>query len=212
MNNKCLVDNCNNKPYSKKGYCKKHYQQIRRIGFVRRTCRDDNEFILKDNSYYEIELYDMEGNIVNKAIIDIEKYDDCRNHKWHFDDSTGYTVTQIDGKKIYLHRFIFGECKEFVDHINRNRLDCRKNNLREVNPQVSCFNQNMYSNNTSGVKGVSFYKKNGTWEAYIRLDKKIHLGKYDDFEDAIYVRLKAEKEYFGEEFAPQRHLFEQYKI
>jgi hypothetical protein len=41
--------------------------------------------------------------------------------------------------------------------------------------------------------------------------KKIHLGSYENIEDAIVARLKAEKEYFGD-FAPQRHLFKEYNI
>lgn len=48
--------------------------------------------------------------------------------------------------------------------------------------------------------------------ARIVLDKKdIYLGRYSNKEDAIKARLEAEIKYFGE-FAPQRHLFEQYGI
>ena len=51
--------------------------------------------------------------------------------------------------------------------------------------------------NTSGFKGVSWDKKRKRWEAYIHFKyKKIHLGLYDDIEDAIKARLKAEEEYF----------------
>ena len=42
--------------------------------------------------------------------------------------------------------------------------------------------------------------------------KRTYLRRYNNFEEAVIVRLKAELQYWGEDFAPQRHLFEQYKI
>lgn len=56
------------------------------------------------------------------------------------------------------------------------------------------------------------YKKSCGWIAYIHKDKKQKLlGVFDDINDAIVARLKAEKEIFAE-FAPQQHLYNQYKI
>ena len=50
------------------------------------------------------------------------------------------------------------------------------------------------------------------WQVYISINKqRTHLGYFDNKEDAIKTRLKAEIKYYGE-FAPQRHLFEQYNI
>ena len=51
------------------------------------------------------------------------------------------------------------------------------------------------------------------YRAYITVNKKwIHLGIFNNLEEAIIVRLKAELKYFGIDFAPQRHLFEKYNI
>ena len=48
--------------------------------------------------------------------------------------------------------------------------------------------------------------------SYININgRQIHLGLFQNKEDAIKIRLKAEAKYYGE-FAPQKHLFEQYKI
>lgn len=57
------------------------------------------------------------------------------------------------------------------------------------------------------------YSKDGyKWEAYIQLNKKRKsLGYFNNKEDAIKARLEAEAIYY-KEFAPQRHLFEQYGI
>lgn len=47
--------------------------------------------------------------------------------------------------------------------------------------------------------GVSFNKKSYKWEAYIGIDnKRINLGKFNDFEDAVSARKEAEEKYFGE--------------
>lgn len=45
------------------------------------------------------------------------------------------------------------------DHINRNELDNRKENLREASPQQNVFNSSIAKNNTSGITGVHYDKK-----------------------------------------------------
>jgi len=53
----------------------------------------------------------------------------------------------------------------------------------------------------------------GKWCSRIKHDDiDYYLGVHSDKEEAIKIRLKAELKYFGLEFAPQRHLFEQYGI
>jgi hypothetical protein len=85
-----------------------------------------------------------------------------------------------------------------VDHNNRNRLDCRKSNLRIVSYQQNGFNKGKQSNNTSGYPGVSWNKRQEAWEAYISFNrKKISLGKYLDKEDAIKARRNGEVKYYG---------------
>ena len=76
----------------------------------------------------------------------------------------------------------------------------------DYNPENCCwrdrswqqYNQRQQCKNTSGKTGVSFYKAGCVWEAYIHKDgKKIDLGKYKLFEDAVEAREQAELEYFG---------------
>ena len=67
----CQVEGCSNKHYGK-GYCQKHYNQVRKYGkILTRTRKDPNEIIVYDN-YAEIVLYDNYGKEINKALIDLD--------------------------------------------------------------------------------------------------------------------------------------------
>lgn len=89
---------------------------------------------------------------------------------------------------------------------------------RKYNKYLECLEwekENMYPKRSlSGIIGVTPVKDSNPqkWKAYITVNKKnINLGSYFDKNDAIIARLNAEREYWGE-FAPQRHLFEEYGI
>ena len=124
---------------------------------------------------------------------------------WDIDNSTGYakTIDRVDKTgKLYLHRLVMGCTKgdnTIIDHINRNKIDCQKKNLRFVNDTQSAINKGIKSNNTSGKVGVSWNKDFNKWESYITVDKKrFHLGLFDSFDEAEKVRIAAEEKYFGE--------------
>ena len=116
-----------------------------------------------------------------------------------------------------LHRFIMGlgrteEDNRIVDHINRNKLDNRKCNLRISDKTGNNRNVGLQKNNKSGITGVRWDKQTNKWKAEITVNyKNIYLGIFDSKEDAIKRRLIAEKKYFGE-YAPQQHLFNEYDI
>lgn len=136
---------------------------------------------------------------------DKEDYNLVSRYCWDIDNSNGYakTIDRVNKTgKLYLHRLVMG-CKKgddiIIDHINRNRIDCRKNNLRMVNETQSAINKGIKINNTSGKTGVSWSKDFNKWESYITVDKKRkHLGLFDDFKEAERVRIEAEEKYFGE--------------
>ena len=151
-------------------------------------------------------------------IFDKEDYNNIKNIYWNKTNKgyiRGYYKQQNSNKRkaIFLHKYLFNDFdnKFVIDHINRNKSDNRRENLRICNQQENVFNSSIPKNNTSGFIGV--YKvSNSTWEASIMIDREtIKLGRYKNIEDAIVARLKAEKEYFGD-FAPQRHLFKEYNI
>ena len=100
-----------------------------------------------------------------------------------------------------IHRLLLGATnpKMQVDHINGNKLDNRKENLRLATNQQNQHNVGKRKNNTSGYKGVSWYRKRKKWKAAIKHNKKsIHLGYYDTPEEASRAYDKAAVEFFGE--------------
>lgn len=166
--------------------------------------------------------YDLNGefgigycsNTGNKFYFDLEDYDIIKDYCWNETViSTGYHALQARdvnaGKMIRMH-YLFG-CKGW-DHIDRNPLNNRRNNLRMATIKENSINKKRYKNNTSGIIGISWESDRSKWKAFIKIDgKESRLGNFLNKEDAIKARLEAEAKYYGE-FAPQRHLFEQYGI
>lgn len=146
---------------------------------------------------------------------DIEDYDKIKDYYWY--NNHGYVGTRKYRNNrfeyIYMHRLIMNaEPDDIVDHINRNKLDNRKLNLRTTNDSGNAMNTSIAKNNTSGVIGVLFVNNRNVWMAQITVNyQNIHLGCFINKDDAIKSRLQAEAKYYGE-FAPQRHLFEKYGI
>ena len=99
-----------------------------------------------------------------------------------------------------------------VDHIDGNTLNNRRNNL-QICSQKENVRKSQNPKTISGVTGVIVESRSKKWLARIHLGKHQtkYLGLYNELQDAIVARLKAEKEYFGD-FAPQKNLFKQYNI
>lgn len=124
----------------------------------------------------------------------------CRSDK-------GYWHIRVDGELHYRSRlawfYMTGEWPtKFVDHRDRERQNDRWKNLRLATNQDNIRNSKLRIDNSSGVKGVYWMKRHRSWQASIRVDKKLlHLGNYKDLGDAALARRAAELKYFGE-FAP----------
>lgn len=178
--------------------CKRHSGQYYEMGrLYKRTVFDPNEIVLKDK-FAEVILYNAKHEEVARSKIDLEDVERVEQYKWGY--TNGYCIN--NSNQVFLHNFILNRKPsedDVVDHINRNRLDNRRSNLRVVDYRMNGFNKGMQSNNTSGYVGVSWDKGKGKWEASIKSNrKKIFLGYYDDIKDAAQAREKAELKYFGE--------------
>lgn len=170
-----------------------------------------NLIIGKKNSRYNTyELIDNEYYIGHtqsgkEFYFDKEDYNLVSKYCWDIDSQNGYakTIDKINNTgKLYLHRLIMN-CKKgdgiIIDHIDRNRIDCRKSNLRPVSNSQNTMNSCIRSDNTSGVRGVHWDNRRNKWVAMITANQQdIFLGYYEEFKDAENARKIGEEKYFGE--------------
>jgi hypothetical protein len=81
-----------------------------------------------------------------------------------------------------------------IDHINGNRADNRLCNLRDTDSATNGKNQRLGVNNKSGVNGVHFDRNR--WVARIKVAGKVkHLGRFENFEDAVAARREADRRF-----------------
>jgi hypothetical protein len=78
-------------------------------------------------------------------------------HYWGIDGS-GYVATKINGKSVRLHTILVClQRGQVTDHMNGNKLDNRRCNLRAVSPRINSYNSPVRKNSKSGVKNVYLY-------------------------------------------------------
>ena len=126
--------------------------------------------------------------------------DDCdywvMKHKWHI-AAGGYAMSRYKSEVIYLHLLIAKVMclTGLIDHIDRNKLNCKRENLRSATIAQNVSNQKLHSNNTTGYKGVSFDSKRQKWRACIMLNRRTnHIGYfYDEITAAKAYDLEARK-------------------
>lgn len=129
-------------------------------------------------------------------------------------DSNGYayrTVGTACGptrttQDIYVHRVLCSvEPAGKVDHVNRNRLDNRRSNLRPASAGENADNASIRKDNTSGVKGVSWDKRCAKWSAQIQhRGQYIWIGYFDTKEEAATAYRERANELKGDYACPDR--------
>jgi len=114
--------------------------------------------------------------------------------------SYGYLHGTILGKNLSAHRaawtLYYGKWPTMIlDHINGDVADNRIANLREVSSQENVMNAKRSADNTSGVTGVSWHKRDMRWQAQIQAGGKFqHLGQFTNLQDAVDARKQAERD------------------
>lgn len=113
-------------------------------------------------------------------LIDKNDYNKICNYTWSI-DSCGYPSAMFKSKKTRLHRILIDVPKGKVcDHINQNKLDNRKANLRVTSYSKNTINAPIRKTNTSGYKGVSLDKRRGTYQVTVdRGDKRYYIGAFE---------------------------------
>lgn len=159
--------------------------------------------IINFGSFSKIVLKNANGDVVGQAIVDSEDIEAVSKHKWHLINS-GYVIGYDDTNqtKFLLHNFLMGVKDGFVvDHINGNKLDNRRANLRHFTQSENVLTAKISSRNKTGKKGVSLITKPGSrakYRAQIIVNGELHrLGTYTDFREAVKARQEAELKYLG---------------
>ena len=126
-----------------------------------------------ENDYALIPLYNRKG-FFKWAKCDLEDADRISKYKWHVNNA-GYAKSS---RHELMHREILCyKGKLDVDHINQDRLDNRRENLRVVSRSANA--QNCKSGGKSKYLGVSLKKSSGKWHTQISFNwKKIHGGYF----------------------------------
>jgi predicted GIY-YIG superfamily endonuclease len=114
------------------------------------------------------------------AIIDTEDIGRVSQYSW-CTDNTGYALARINGKRVYMHRWLLGlnYRSQIVDHINGNKLDNRRSNLK-AGTQAENLRNRAKCDSISGYRGLTYLPKNSKpWNLYLGIgNKKISLGNY----------------------------------
>lgn len=203
----CGIDSETKNVYNRKEIgclCDKHWEQWRRLRKFMdnnpRSIFDPNEIRLCDG-YAEIDTYDAYGNVVTTFKLDLEDVPKLSGHKWRtvFKNEKPYLFTgNQKSERIYFHRLIF-PTENQIDHISGDTSDNRKCNLREASIQENMKNLSKKSNNTSGIRGVSFDNRRQNWKCDFTFEKmRIYIKAFPSIEEAVYARYLLEKAFLKE--------------
>lgn len=137
-----------------------------------------------DNSYYAW-VYTKPTKASYCARVEIGDLDLVSKYRWYI--KSGYAVTSIGGKRVKMHHLILGvpQAGFEVDHINHDKMDNRRSNLRIV----------AANDNKKNQEGKGYRKRGNRYEAYIGLNgKQKSLGSYDTAVEAHAAYKRAQQE------------------
>lgn len=143
------------------------------------------------------------------ACVSDEDYETLSQFAW-YESKKGYPTTGIylgkygekyRTKQVFMHRMIMGDTKGlYVDHMNRDPLDNRRENLRVATHSQNLVNRKFYKGKTDiGVYKNDPKKENSHWYFHVSLNGKTHKGfGFKTKEEAMQARNKKAIELYGE--------------
>ena len=117
-----------------------------------------------------------------QAIVDDEDYEFLSQFKWHYNNGYAWITRRVGGKctKITMHNLIIkSSLGNVVDHINKNPLDNRKENLREASYQLNRLNSNQ--------KNYSWHKLHNKYIVTVGKEGKSYHGGYFSTEEEAKI-------------------------
>lgn len=141
------------------------------------------------------------------ALVDKEWHARLSLCKWYYDGRYARRkASRVNGRQsvIFMHREILGisDTKLSVDHVNRDKLDNRRQNLRLASGTENNMNRAKFSTNTSGYKGVTWHKGIKKWQAQMGYKgKNIYIGSFSSAKEASEAyknkARKLQRSFFG---------------
>lgn len=135
----CCIEKCTLKKQTKLGYCTKHYKRFLRGKDPSLPSRHDKReaILLEDHCLIPLNVCAIKGY----AIVDLENKD-LQKYQWSLSTS-GYAQAIVNKEKKLMHHLLIGKPTkpDVTDHINRNKVDNRKINLRFVTERENALNK-----------------------------------------------------------------------
>ena len=140
----------------------------------------------------QIILHNKQKEITGYSNVSEEDYEYVNKYKWHL-STGGYAQSHINKKSVFLHRYIYTEILKqdinscIIDHIDNNRLNNTRDNLRIASYTENTRNRKKKENATSKYRGVSFNINKKLWQASIKIHNFLTLtADYKHEECAAY--------------------------
>ena len=138
-----------------------------------------------------------------RVLIDPEDAGLVGDRNWNLSGS-GYAISNASKRKgtpyAYMHRLICDPADGLVvDHINGDKLDNRRSNLRAVSQVINQANRHRVKRvSASGHRGVYWNRRDENWCAQIHVNgKSRHIGFFPTIELAVQARAAAEQSAWG---------------
>jgi hypothetical protein len=132
-----------------------------------------------------------------EALIDCEDYLIAREYTWNRNPVSGYVQSmtregRANTKHLYLHRVLLGlsDSIDTVDHVNGNKLDNRRCNLRACSLSQNHHNKEIHRKGTAGVSATRY-----GWVAHMMVNHVPHRKQFKSFDDAVDQYRAWEKEF-----------------